>query len=53
MSMPTPAFDVGETLPVFIDTGRVHFFDPGETGERIAKNHSLNALGLKRSEPTS
>ena len=27
---------VGETLPVFIDTNRVHFFAPGAVGERIA-----------------
>ena len=45
--------NVGETLSVFVDTSRVHFFDPGETGERIAENRNLNALGLKRSEPTS
>jgi len=30
---------VGETLPIFIDTSRVHFFAPGEPGARIAKNH--------------
>jgi ABC-type sugar transport system ATPase subunit len=27
---------VGETLPVFIDTDRAHFFAPGAVGERIA-----------------
>jgi multiple sugar transport system ATP-binding protein len=32
---------VGETLAVCIDTRRVHFFAPGETGERIAKNHAV------------
>jgi multiple sugar transport system ATP-binding protein len=26
---------VGETLPVFLDMDRVHFFAPGEVGERI------------------
>ena len=29
---------VGETLPVFINTDRAHFFVPGESGERIATN---------------
>jgi multiple sugar transport system ATP-binding protein len=28
----------GETLPMYIDLDRVHFFEPGETGKRIAKN---------------
>jgi multiple sugar transport system ATP-binding protein len=27
---------VGETLPVFIDTNRAHFFAPDAAGERIA-----------------
>ncbi|HVJ16317.1 MAG TPA: sn-glycerol-3-phosphate ABC transporter ATP-binding protein UgpC [Polyangiaceae bacterium] len=28
----------GETLPMYIDLDRVHFFEPGETGKKIAKN---------------
>jgi multiple sugar transport system ATP-binding protein len=28
----------GETLPMYIDLDRVHFFEPGETGKRIARN---------------
>jgi len=37
---------VGQTLSVCIDTSRVHFFLPGECGERIARNHRLNARGF-------
>jgi multiple sugar transport system ATP-binding protein len=28
----------GETLPMYIDLDRVHFFEPGELGKKIAKN---------------
>ncbi|APR79124.1 Maltose/maltodextrin transport ATP-binding protein MalK [Minicystis rosea] len=30
---------VGESLPIFIDTARVHFFATGDVGERIATRH--------------
>ena len=42
---------VGETLPVYLDTSRAHFFLPGEVGERIAKNHDLGELGFPSREP--
>ena len=31
----------GDVVPMFIDLNRVHFFEPGETGKKIAKNEGL------------
>ena len=39
---------VGETISVFIDTSRVHFFASTEPGERIANNHTQNVFGSGR-----
>ena len=35
----------GETLEMFFDMGRVHFFDTGEIGSKLAKNASLSPVG--------
>lgn len=36
---------VGDTLHMYFDMSRVHFFEPGEIGPRLAVNHSLAATG--------
>jgi hypothetical protein len=28
----------GQTLPIYFDPARIHFFEPGELGKRIATN---------------
>jgi ABC-type sugar transport system ATPase subunit len=33
----------GESLPVFFDMSRVHFFEPGENGRKLAHNPSLKS----------
>jgi multiple sugar transport system ATP-binding protein len=35
----------GDTLQMFFDMGRVHFFEPGEIGPRLAQNRTLSAFG--------
>jgi multiple sugar transport system ATP-binding protein len=35
----------GETLQVFFDMNRVHFFEPGEVGVRLARNRGLSDHG--------
>ncbi len=35
----------GETLEMFFDMNRVHFFEPGEIGPRLAHNRTLSASG--------
>ena len=36
---------VGDTLNMFFDMNRVHFFEPGEIGPKLAQNHSLAPTG--------
>jgi ABC-type sugar transport system ATPase subunit len=38
---------VGDTLNMFFDMSRVHFFEPGEIGPRLAHNNSLSPVGMK------
>jgi multiple sugar transport system ATP-binding protein len=38
---------VGDTLAMFFDMNRVHFFEPGEIGPKLAQNHSLTPTGAK------
>jgi multiple sugar transport system ATP-binding protein len=33
----------GESLPVFFDMQRVHFFEPGENGQKLVRNTSIKA----------
>jgi len=33
----------GESMPVFFDMARVHFFEPGENGKKLVRNESLKA----------
>ncbi len=35
----------GETLDMFFDIGRVHFFEPGEIGKKLAQNQTLSPTG--------
>ena len=35
----------GDTLEMFFDMSRVHFFEPGEIGPRLAQNRTLAATG--------
>jgi multiple sugar transport system ATP-binding protein len=35
----------GETLEMFFDMSRVHFFEPGEIGPKLAQNNSLSPVG--------
>ena len=35
------AVRVGDRMPVFFDMQRVHFFEPGESGAKLARNASL------------
>jgi multiple sugar transport system ATP-binding protein len=35
----------GETLEMFFDMGRVHFFETGEIGPKLAQNASLSPVG--------
>jgi multiple sugar transport system ATP-binding protein len=35
----------GDNLRLCIDMNRVHFFEPGEIGPKLAHNHSLSATG--------
>jgi multiple sugar transport system ATP-binding protein len=44
---PHATLRVGETVPIQIDMARVHFFDPSEAGERLAKNDTLSATGAR------
>jgi multiple sugar transport system ATP-binding protein len=37
---------VGDTLNMFFDMGRVHFFEPGEIGPKLAHNKSLSPVGM-------
>ena len=36
---------VGDTLNMFFDMSRVHFFEPGEIGPKLAQNKSIAATG--------
>jgi len=36
----------GDAIDLFVDTSRVHFFDPGEIGPKLAHNHTLSPNGL-------
>jgi multiple sugar transport system ATP-binding protein len=36
----------GETLDMFFDMSRVHFFEPGEIGAKLAHNHLLSPVGM-------
>jgi multiple sugar transport system ATP-binding protein len=36
----------GQQCPMFIDLGRIHFFEAGENGKRIANNASRDVNGL-------
>ncbi|MFZ5897397.1 MAG: ABC transporter ATP-binding protein [Myxococcota bacterium] len=36
----------GERATMFVDLARVHFFEPGETGKRVATNRTRDANGL-------
>jgi len=38
---------VGDTLNMFFDMNRVHFFEPGEIGPKLAQNRSLSPVGAK------
>ena len=38
---------VGETLDMYFDMSRVHFFEPGEIGPRLAHNQTLSPVGMK------
>jgi multiple sugar transport system ATP-binding protein len=38
---------VGDTLNMFFDMSRVHFFEPGEIGPKLAHNKSLSPVGMK------
>ena len=33
----------GESLPIFFDLSRVHFFEPGENGVKLVHNTSIRA----------
>jgi multiple sugar transport system ATP-binding protein len=37
---------VGDTLDMFFDMGRVHFFEQGEIGPKLAHNKSLSPVGM-------
>jgi multiple sugar transport system ATP-binding protein len=37
----------GDTLNMFFDMSRVHFFETGEIGPKLAQNHTLSPLGQK------
>jgi multiple sugar transport system ATP-binding protein len=37
---------VGDTLNMFFDMNRVHFFDTGEIGQKLAHNESLSPVGM-------
>jgi multiple sugar transport system ATP-binding protein len=39
----------GENLQTFVDLARVHFFEPGEIGKRIATNPARGKNGVSRS----
>jgi hypothetical protein len=32
----------GQSMPVFFDMARVHFFEPGENGKTLARNSSVS-----------
>jgi multiple sugar transport system ATP-binding protein len=36
----------GDTLNMFFDMSRVHFFEPGEIGPKLAKNATLSPTGM-------
>jgi len=36
----------GEVVEMFVDMARVHFFEPGEVGKRVATNASRGPSGL-------
>ena len=36
----------GETMNMYFDMGRVHFFEPGEIGPKLAHNGSLSPVGM-------
>jgi hypothetical protein len=36
---------IGDVLPMYFDMSRVHFFEPGEVGPRLAKNGSISRYG--------
>jgi multiple sugar transport system ATP-binding protein len=36
----------GDTLNMFFDMSRVHFFEPGEIGPKLAKNATLSPVGM-------
>jgi len=36
----------GEMVEMHFDMRRVHFFEPGETGKRLADNTSISASGM-------
>ncbi len=36
----------GDTLNMYFDMGRVHFFEPGEIGPKLARNQSLSPTGM-------
>jgi multiple sugar transport system ATP-binding protein len=38
---------VGDTLDMFFDMSRVHFFEPGEIGAKLAHNQTLAPTGAK------
>ena len=42
---PHAGLRVGDSLPIQIDMAHVHFFAPGDAGERLAKNETLSASG--------
>jgi multiple sugar transport system ATP-binding protein len=41
------ALQVGDTLPVYFDMDRAHFFEPGEMGAKLAHNRSLSRTGAQ------
>jgi multiple sugar transport system ATP-binding protein len=36
----------GDVLDMYFDMGRVHFFEPGEVGKKIAHNETLSPAGM-------
>jgi multiple sugar transport system ATP-binding protein len=37
---------VGDNVSMHFDMGRVHFFEPGEIGPKLAHNKSLSPVGM-------
>jgi multiple sugar transport system ATP-binding protein len=37
----------GDTLNMYFDMSRVHFFEPGEIGPKLAQNRSLSPTGMR------